>query len=463
MLKNAFLSIRKSIGKTVLLFVIIFIIANLVIAGFSIKSASLKATQSIQSTLGNDVTLQVDFKNMMKNREPGQAVDQVTESLTIKMAEQLKNLKYVDSYNYTISSNVNTTLTAVENETQEELDDRPMMGDRQNQSTSFTLSANTTMKYLKDFTDENYVLSEGRLLSSKDQEPNYCVIETNLAKENDLSIGDTFTMTSSDDSKSVELTIVGIYEIESTTMEMGRMNSNPVNTIYCDLSVGQSLSSDEDVISSATYYLDDPEHVEAFQELAKEKTDIDFDTYRLTSNDQLFKNNSSSLDNISSFASLFLVVVIIAGCAILCLILALTIRNRYYEIGVFLSLGQSKIKIILQQLFEIGMIAVIALILSLGTGKMTSNIISAMLTTQNNEVMMNTEDQNMPQNNRGGRFDFNNAFEAPESQELDVSLTSDTVVKLSVTTVLVCIVSTIIPTIYVLRLTPREILMKKEG
>lgn len=463
MLKNAFLSIKKSIGKTVLLFVIIFIIANLVIAGFSIKSASLKATQSIQSTLGNDVTLQVDFKNMMKNREPGQAVDQVTESLTIKMAEQLKNLKYVDSYNYTISSNVNTTLTAVENETQEELDDRPMMGDRQNQSTSFTLSANTTMKYLKDFTDENYVLSEGRLLSSKDQETNYCVIETNLAKENDLSIGDTFTMTSSYDSKSVELTIVGIYEIESTTMEMGRMNSNPVNTIYCDLSVGQSLSSDEDVISSATYYLDDPEHVEAFQELAKEKTDIDFDTYRLTSNDQLFKNNSSSLDNISSFASLFLVVVIIAGCAILCLILALTIRNRYYEIGVFLSLGQSKIKIILQQLFEIGMIAVIALILSLGTGKMTSNIISAMLTTQNNEVMMNTEDQNMPQNNRGGRFDFNNAFEAPESQELDVSLTSDTVVKLSVTTVLVCIVSTIIPTIYVLRLTPREILMKKEG
>lgn len=463
MLKNAFLSIKKSIGKTVLLFVIIFIIANLVIAGFSIKSASLKATQSIQSTLGNDVTLQVDFKNMMKNREPGQAVDQVTESLTIKMAEQLKNLKYVDSYNYTISSNVNTTLTAVENETQEELDDRPMMGDRQNQSTSFTLSANTTMKYLKDFTDENYVLSEGRLLSSKDQETNYCVIETNLAKENDLSIGDTFTMTSSYDSKSVELTIVGIYEIESTTMEMGRMNSNPVNTIYCDLSVGQSLSSDEDVISSATYYLDDPEHVEAFQELAKEKTDIDFDTYRLTSNDQLFKNNSSSLDNISSFASLFLVVVIIAGCAILCLILALTIRNRYYEIGVFLSLGQSKIKIILQQLFEIGMIAVIALILSLGTGKITSNIISAMLTTQNNEVMMNTEDQNMPQNNRGGRFDFNNAFEAPESQELDVSLTSDTVVKLSVTTVLVCIVSTIIPTIYVLRLTPREILMKKEG
>ena len=57
MIKNAFLSIKKSIGKTILLFVIIFIIANLVIAGFSMKSASTKATEAIQSTLGNDVIL----------------------------------------------------------------------------------------------------------------------------------------------------------------------------------------------------------------------------------------------------------------------------------------------------------------------------------------------------------------------------------------------------------------------
>ena len=71
---------------------------------------------------------------------------------------------------------------------------------------------------------------------------------------------------------------------------------------------------------------------------------------------------------------MFLVVVIVAGSAILCLILILTIRNRYYEIGVFLSLGQNKIKIILQQLLEILIIATVAFALSLTTGKVVSNV-----------------------------------------------------------------------------------------
>lgn len=458
MIKNAFLSIKKSIGKTILLFVIIFIIANLVIAGFSMKSASTKATEAIQSTLGNDVTLQVDFRNMMKNREQGEAVDTVSYDLTLSMADQLKDLKYVDHYNYTVSLQEDTSLTAVENES---ADENLNMGGRndfyQKNLSSFTVNGNTTMEYLKDFTDKNKALSEGRLLTDEDTNTNYCVIEINLAKENDLTIGNTFEMTSSSDStKTISLEIVGIYEIQSTDMNMGKMNSNPVNTIYTDISVAQMLNSTEENLTSATYYLDDPENVEAFQNLAKEKSDIDFDVYTLTANDQLFKNNSSSLENISSFSSLFLIVVIIAGCAILCLILALTIRNRYYEIGIFLSLGQSKRKIILQQFIEIAMIAALAFLLSLGTGKLTSNIISGMLTSQNEETVTDNGFQ------KGGRVDFNKAFETPK-QELDVSLTSETIGYLALTTGLICIVSTMIPTIYILRLSPREILMKKEG
>ena len=138
------------------------------------------------------------------------------------------------------------------------------------------------------------------------------------------------------------------------------------------------------------------------------------------------------------------------------MILALTIRNRYYEIGILLSLGQSKRKIILQQFIEIAMIAALAFLLSLGTGKLTSNIISGMLTSQNEETVTDNGFQ------KGGRVDFNKAFETPK-QELDVSLTSETIGYLALTTGLICIVSTMIPTIYILRSTPREILMKKEG
>ena len=52
MLKNAFLSIKKNIGKTVLLFVIMTVIANLIIAGLSIQSASKKSMEQIRTSLG---------------------------------------------------------------------------------------------------------------------------------------------------------------------------------------------------------------------------------------------------------------------------------------------------------------------------------------------------------------------------------------------------------------------------
>ena len=99
MLKNAFLSIKKNIGKTVLLFVIMTVIANLIIAGLSIQSASKKSMEQIRTSLGNDVTLTTNMQNMMGQREKGQAVSEVAASVTIAMADQLKDIKYVKNYN----------------------------------------------------------------------------------------------------------------------------------------------------------------------------------------------------------------------------------------------------------------------------------------------------------------------------------------------------------------------------
>ena len=52
---------------------------------------------------------------------------------------------------------------------------------------------------------------------------------------------------------------------------------------------------------------------------------------------------------------------------------------------------------------------------------------------------------------------------APTNSELDVSLTPQTVIQLAEITGLICLVSVVLPSIYILRLSPREILVKKEG
>lgn len=484
MIKIALLSLKKNIGKTILLFVIIVVITNLVIAGLSIQSATKKSMDQIRSSLGNDVTLSVDFRNMMKNRKPSEAVSNET-SLTTTMADSLKDLKYVKNYNYQISTSANSNSisaveTASDNSNNQQDTNKP--NDQPEQASNqgdFTISANTTMKYLDSFTNNNYKLTKGRLLTTKDQNTNNCVIETNLASDNDLSVGDTFTITTTvnDETITQELTIVGIYEIQSTN-EIGSAHfNNPVNTIYTDLSIGQTLTGSSENITSAIYYLDDPENAEAFIKLAKKKSDIDFDTFSLDANNRLYQQNASSLESMQSFAKMFVWIVVIAGSAILCLILALTIRNRYYEIGVLLSLGQSKVKIIAQQLIEVGLIAVVAFVISLGTGQLTSHYMGNMLESSSSSNVMqmdqkgdqpndnqNQSDSNQQKNNTQTKENFlGNMMQGPSNQELDVSITGENVVQLAGVTAAICIVSIAVPAAYVLRLTPRQILSRKEG
>lgn len=484
MIKNALLSLKKNIGKTILLFVIIVVITNLVIAGLSIQSATKKSMDQIRSSLGNDVTLSVDFRNMMKNRKPSEAVSNET-SLTTTMADSLKDLKYVKNYNYQISTSANSNSisaveTASDNSNNQQDTNKP--NDQPEQASNqvdFTISANTTMKYLDSFTNNNYKLTKGRLLTTKDQNTNNCVIETNLASDNDLSVGDTFTITTTvnDETITQELTIVGIYEIQSTN-EIGSAHfNNPVNTIYTDLSIGQTLTGSSENITSAIYYLDDPENAEAFVELAKKKSDIDFDTFSLDANNRLYQQNASSLESMQSFAKMFVWIVVIAGSAILCLILALTIRNRYYEIGVLLSLGQSKVKIIAQQLIEVGLIAVVAFVISLGTGQLTSHYMGNMLESSSASNVMqmgqkgdqpnenqNQSDSNQQKNNTQTKENFlGNMMQGPSNQELDVSITGENIIQLAGVTAAICIVSIAVPAAYVLRLTPRQILSRKEG
>ena len=429
----------------------------------------------IRSSLGNDVTLSVDFRNMIKNRKPSEAVSNET-SLTTTMVDSLKDLKYVKNYNYQISTSANSNSISAVETASDNSNNQPEQASNQ---VDFTISANTTMKYLDSFTNNNYKLTKGRLLTTKDQNTNNCVIETNLASDNDLSVGDTFTITTTinDETITQELTIVGIYEIQSTN-EIGSAHfNNPVNTIYTDLSIGQTLTGSSENITSAIYYLDDPENAEAFVELAKKKSDIDFDTFSLDANNRLYQQNASSLESMQSFAKMFVWIVVIAGSAILCLILALTIRNRYYEIGVLLSLGQSKVKIIAQQLIEVGLIAVVAFVISLGTGQLTSHYMGNMLESSSSSNVMqmgqkgdqpndnqNQSDSNQQKNNTQTKENFlGNMIQGPSNQELDVSITGENVIQLAGVTAAICIVSIAVPAAYVLRLTPRQILSRKEG
>lgn len=474
LLKNALLSTKKNIGKTILLFIIMSVIANLIIAGLAIQNAADKSMEQIRSSLGNDITLSIDMRSMMGNRDKGEAVEKVMPVIDEEMADSIKTLNYVEDYNYILSSGAySKDISPIELTSSQ--DDRGGMQRPSMNTSDFTLYGQTTMEKLSEFEEGQYVLTDGKLLSQADSDTNLCVIETQLASDNDLSVGDTFKVYLEEGTE-YELEIAGIFEIQSST-ESGRMmfkggNTTSYNNIYTSLDYIQEITNSNE-LSSAIYYLDDPKNIEAFIELAKTSTDIDFETYTLEADDFAYERSISSLENMETFTTLFLIVVIIAGSAILCLILILTIKGRFYEFGIFLSLGQSKTKIILQQFIEMMIIVCLALCLSVGTGKIVANGISGMLqsaVSNQNSVIMEMPQGGMekPQSDntdkqRPAQDFMDNAFKPVENKELDVSLDLDTITQLSIISIGICMVSILLPSLYVLRLSPREILIKREG
>ncbi len=91
------------------------------------------------------------------------------------------------------------------------------------------------------------------------------------------------------------------------------------------------------------------------------KTSIDFDTFTLNTNDQLYQQMVGPIENVASFSKNVVYLVSVAGAVILGLIVMMSIRERKYEMGVLMAIGEKRWKLIGQFLTEILIVAVIAI------------------------------------------------------------------------------------------------------
>lgn len=87
---------------------------------------------------------------------------------------------------------------------------------------------------------------------------------------------------------------------------------------------------------------------------------------------------AKSIDSMTQTSNLIIYIVFGAGILILSLITSLTLKSREYEIGVLLSLGESKLKVIGQLMSELLIIALVAFSLSI------VSVILSLNTTDNN-------------------------------------------------------------------------------
>ena len=502
-IKRAFLSIKSRLSKTMLLFVVMSVICLLILCGISIQTASVNAGVIARQKLGAEVTLKIDTEkmreNMMANREnpPSSSSSESSQAermkptmtpVPISNVEELLESDYVTNYVAESSTSVlandftavgaddeNSSSTENTNNNMPQMD-RGKMGNRGD----VTLNGVSSLENTSSYMDGNITISEGESITSDTTDKNVAVIEEALATENDLSVGDTIKVAStSDEDTTYELKIIGIYTSNEDFTEQAMMNtaSSPYNQIYTNLETISQIKGDDysDAVDSATFYLNDPENVDAFIADAEKNTSIDFDTFKLDANDAAYEQMLGPIENISSFAKMAVVVITIAGATILTLIIMLSIRDRNQEIGILLSLGEKKNKIIAQFAVEILLILTLSLGASSLLGNGTSNIIANQLLASeiSTENTSNQMDSNMPgmpgggpggQNQGGNKF-FGGMFGQNNSNvevidELDVSVSASDFMKMAGVGFAISIIATCVPAVTVMRLNPKNILSR---
>ena len=491
--KRAILSTKSRWSKTLLLFTVITTICVLVLSGISIQTASKNAGILARQQLGATVTLKVDTEkmreNMMKSKdsasssvEPGgERMKPTMTPLPTEYIDQLKDSEYVESYLAQSSTSLlanDFTAVGSENEessssTQSSDKNMPQMdqGKMGRNMGDVTLTGVSNLEQTSSFRDGNISIVEGDSIT-EETASNSVIIEEALASENDLSVGDTINVSStSDEETTYDLKIIGIYASSEdfTEQAMRDTASSPYNNIYTSLeTISEIKGSDyENAVDSAVFYLNDPVNVDAFI-AESEKTNIDFDTFKLDANDSAYEQMLGSIENISSFSKIAVFVIAIAGGLILTLIIMLSIRDRNQEIGILLSLGEKKPKIIAQFAVEILLVLVLSLGVSSVIGNSTSNLISNQLLTSEISSSENSDEVNasgMPGGDRGQNKGFGGMFSPTKSNvevidELDVSVSGQDFLKMAGLGVAISLVATCVPAVTVMRLNPKNILSK---
>lgn len=469
-MKRAILSMKKRVGTSLILMAVFLIVTNLVLAGFTIQNASKKAADAARKKLGADVTLGLDFDKLgQQARETGEMPK--PPKLNTKEADQLAKSKHVKDYNY-ITNNFGIAdgfklVGASEGEGKGNVAMVGGSGSGSEIDMNSSLMIEGVRKILlqESFKNGKSKIVDGKPITEQMQDQNVALMEKRLAEQNNLKVGDKVKVQSGDKKETLEVEIIGIYETNEQPMGQNPPPMmNPANKLYMPYSTLKKLETDEGMSSSiqVVYLLNDPQDIDAFKEEAK-KSDIDFNYFKLDAQDSLYKQMIGPIENIASTSQMIIYMVSIAGAIILGLIIMLSIKARRKEMGILLSIGEKKWKLMAQFVVEVVCIAILALGLSLTTGAKVSQFVGDNLLSS--EIATASEEKDNSQN---GSVMMVGAGGTPQNQnedpidKIDVSVTGEDVGKMGGIGLAIAILATLLPALSILRLNPKQILLKDE-
>lgn len=547
-IKNAFKCIGRSRGRNILIGVIVFVIAVSACIGLSIRQAAENAKSETLEGLTVTATISFDRQKAMndmisedngdisENGRPSFDRDKFSDfmgessSLTLDEYKKYAEAESVKDFYYSVSAsfNGNDDFLPVSNDTTSEDEDTSnsnensfgMNGffqppeDMRNQmmgaQSDFTVVGYSSESAMTSFINGTATIVDGAVFTEGTTDAE-CIISQELANYNSIEVSDTITLENpNNEDESYEFTVVGIYtdssSNESSFSIMGATSTDPANKIYTsyaalqtvldasgensetvtDDTTGREFSTEIKSTLSATYLLSD---VDSYNKFTEEVRELGLDkSYNVSSSDiSSYESSLVPLETLSKLAGYFLIVVLLIGAIILIVLNIFNIRERKYEIGVLTAMGMKKFKVALQFLTEIFVVTIIAVIVGVGVGGVSSvPVTNALLENQiaaesseynrieqnfgrpeniipDNMGPGNVGQNDIPQMQNGGPGNFFDANKVAEYiSEIDEAMNLTVVFQMLGIAVLLTIVSGAVSMLFIMRYDPLRILANRD-
>ncbi|MCL1990907.1 MAG: ABC transporter permease [Defluviitaleaceae bacterium] len=190
------------------------------------------------------------------------------------------------------------------------------------------------------------------------------------------------------------------------------------------------------------------------------------DFYKIDAWTQVFTPLHGAMENMQSLADQILWFGVGAILIVLSLLILLYFRDRRHEMGIYLALGEKKIKIIFQLLAEVMTVSLVSLTVAIFIGNIVSSHVSQGMLRQGliQESIWTTGSTSVGEWQQFSSLEFRGMGREVTLDELieifEVSLERETIVIFYAVGLVTIILSTLFPISYVLKLNAKEILMQ---
>ena len=481
-IKRAFLYVARKRPQSVIAFLILLAVCTSALMGLAILEASDTAAANLRGQLGGTFHLEIDRSNPANMHSAGSTdrytgsyysgdtidngvIDEVLKTPGIAdysaNIEVVANLKSDDGQYYNLTENSQNFYSSA-------------------QAHMASIQGWTSLRQCSYFANGILEITQGEMFSGETS--GQAVISRELAELNQLTPGGHITLeinrevTGMDfpaEKQDCVFEIVGIFDIlkEQQIDQYTGQRQMLQNWVFVDsrtllpylnellASIGMEPMGYERV----TFSTEDPAEMDRIVKSVQSNRALNWDCFKIDFDNSGYQSAEDALEGMDGSIRVMIVMIVLAGIAVLVLLLSIWAKFRVRETGILLALGVNKGTVLAQRMTEITLVAALAFGLSCPISGMAANSAGNMLLKRANEQaapesVSHTLQTGMPVTSED--FDLRPVFAAPKVEELEVAITGDLFTAVYGLGLLIALLSVCAASVPAMRMKPNEILTK---